>query len=205
MKPTDEFQYLTVLVSIILGLGLTQLLTGVGRLVQARARVRAYWPALMWVGLLLLFHVQVWWAMFDMRAHQGWTFLAFLVVLLTPTSLYLMVALVLPDVAETTGGSGGPPETGALGGRILDLRAHYYAQRPWFFGAAAAVVASSLLRPVVMDGRLPLDLDRAIQAAFLALLLGAAWTRRAMYHEVMTGTAAALFGAYVVLLFGRLR
>ena len=42
---TEEFQYLAVLLSIVLGLGVTQLLTGVGRLVQARGRVRPYWPA----------------------------------------------------------------------------------------------------------------------------------------------------------------
>ncbi len=37
---TEEFQYLSVLVSIILGLGIAQLLTNVGRLAQSRARVR---------------------------------------------------------------------------------------------------------------------------------------------------------------------
>jgi hypothetical protein len=30
--------------SIILGLGITQLVTGLGRLIQARLRVRLYWP-----------------------------------------------------------------------------------------------------------------------------------------------------------------
>ena len=112
VKSTEEFQYLAVLLSIVLGLGVTQLLTGVGRLVQARARVRAYWPPLAWVGLLLLIHVQTWWAMFDLRDHRGWTLLKFLVVLATPACLSLMTALVLPDVAEATGG-----------GRELDLRA----------------------------------------------------------------------------------
>jgi hypothetical protein len=33
----DEFGYLSVLISIILGLGITQLLTGLGRLVNSRA------------------------------------------------------------------------------------------------------------------------------------------------------------------------
>jgi hypothetical protein len=102
VKSTDEFQYLAVLLSIVLGLGVTQLLTGVGRLVQARHAVRPYWPPLVWVALLLLVHVQSWWAMFELRTHAPWTFLQFLVVLLTPTTLYLMAALALPDVAEST-------------------------------------------------------------------------------------------------------
>jgi hypothetical protein len=40
---------------------------------------------------------------------------------------------------------------------VLDLRRHYYAQTRWFFGAAGAVIVSSLLRPLAFDGRLPLD------------------------------------------------
>ncbi|HEX6535212.1 MAG TPA: hypothetical protein VF041_11470 [Gemmatimonadaceae bacterium] len=219
MKSTDEFQYLTVLISIILGLGLTQLLTGIGRLVQARARVRLYWPALLWIALVLLMHVQVWWALFDLRAHRGWTFLNFLVVLLTPTCLYLMAALALPDVAEATAGAGvsGADAAGALPTpserttsgadveRVLDLRSHYYAQTRWFFGAAAAMIVSSLARPLVMEGRLPLDLDRGLQIVFLALAVGAASTRRARYHELVAGAVGALFVAYVVLLFTHLR
>jgi hypothetical protein len=41
----DPFSYLSVLISIILGLGITQLLTGLGRLLQARAGTRLYAPA----------------------------------------------------------------------------------------------------------------------------------------------------------------
>ncbi len=194
MKSTEEFEYLAVLLSIVLGLGVTQLLTGVGRLVQARGRVRAYWPTLVWVALLLLVHVQAWWAMFEMRTHGAWTFLKFLVVLLTPASLYLMAALVLPDVAEST-----------AGGNTLDLRAHYYAQTRWFYGAAALVVVVSLLRPLAMDGRVPLDLDRGLQLVLLALFAAGAAVRRPRVHEVMTATAAVLLVAYVALLFARLR
>lgn len=194
MRSTEEFQYLGVLVSIILGLGLTQLLTGVGRLIQARTRVRVHWPTLVWVGLLLLIHVQAWWAMFDMRAHASWTFLKFGVVLLTPTGLYLMAALVLPDVAEAT-----------EAGEVLDLRAHYVAQTRWFYGAALLVACSSLARPLVMDGAIPVDADLAFHLAFIALAAAGAWSRRPRWHEATTALMAALFVGYVVLLFARLR
>ncbi len=194
MRSTEEFQYLAVLLSIVLGLGVTQLLTGVGRLVQARGRVRVYWPTLAWVGMLLLIHVQSWWAMFDLRGHQGWTFLQFVVVLLTPAALYLMAALALPDVAEAT-----------AEGQVLDLRTHYYAQVRWFFGAAAVVIASSLLRPVVFEGRLPLDADRGVQLVFLGMAAAGVRAGRPRVHEAMTLVAAALLVGYVALLFARLR
>lgn len=191
MHATEEFQYLTVFVSIILGLGITQLLTNVGRLAQARGRVRVYWPAALWVAMLFFILVQSWWAMFDMRDHRGWTFLAFLVVLMTPTSLYLMTALALPEVDVRSG-------------EPVDLRAHYYAHRRWFFGAAAAVIISSLLRPLVIDGRIPLDLDRGIQLVFLALVGCAMIVRREGFHKTVALGIAALYAAYVTLLFTQL-
>ena len=46
----DAFSYLSVLISIVLGLGVTQLLTGFGRLIEARDRVRSYGPVLIWAG-----------------------------------------------------------------------------------------------------------------------------------------------------------
>jgi hypothetical protein len=194
VRSTEEFQYLAVLLSIILGLGLTQLLTGIGRLVQARARVRAYWPVLVWAGVLLLVHVQAWWAMVELRAHAPWTFLAFGVVLLTPTGLYLMSALVLPDVAEAT-----------APGERLDLRAHYYAQARWFFGAALLVLLSSLARPLVLVGAVPVDANLAFHSAFIGMALAGARSRSARGHEVGTAITATLVVAYVVLLFARLR
>ena len=106
----DAFSYLSVLISIILGLGITQLLTGLGRLLQARGGTRLYGPAVTWIALLLLVHVQTWWTMFGLRGVRGWTFGAFLMVLLQPAVLYLMAALAVPDVSA---------------GAAVDLRANY--------------------------------------------------------------------------------
>lgn len=193
MKPTDEFEYLAVLLSIVLGLGVAQLLTGAGRLIHARQRVEPYWPTFVWVALLLLIHVQTWWAMFELRGHQPWSFEKFLVVLMSPVSLYLMTAIILPDPSEH------PP-----GGR-LDLRAHFYAQTRWFFGATAAAILASLARPMVLDGRLEPGLDLGFQLLFLALAIVGALTRNRRFHESLAAVSVVLFTTYVVVLFVRLR
>ena len=39
------FEYLSVLISIILALGMTRVLAGVGEMLQARSRHRIYWVA----------------------------------------------------------------------------------------------------------------------------------------------------------------
>ena len=50
----DEFGYLAVILSIILGLSVTQLLQGLSNVINARDRVRIYWPAIAWALLLLV-------------------------------------------------------------------------------------------------------------------------------------------------------
>ena len=61
----DEFSYLSVLISVILGLAVTQILKGFRGILLSRARIRIYWPVIAWAVLLLLVCVQSWWAMFE--------------------------------------------------------------------------------------------------------------------------------------------
>ena len=100
-----------------------------------------------------------------------------------------------------------PVSSGTAGpqARRLDLRTHRYAQTRWFFGAGAAVVLASVLRPLALDGRIPPDLDRAVQGVFLALTAVAALTRRPRFHGRFAGAALALYGFYVAVRFTRLR
>ncbi len=186
----DAFNYLSVLISIILGLGITQILSAFGRLLNARARVRWYAPAVAWAALLLLIHVQTWWAMFGLRTYTAWSFRVFLVVLSMPIMLYLMAALALPDAGGDT---------------PIDLKANYYAHATWFFSLAVLVILASLVRPVVLYGSFRLDADHLFQAVFLAGCAGAILTKREHYHVGLAGIAAVLLAIYATVLFGRLR
>jgi hypothetical protein len=185
----DQFNYLTVLVSIILGLGMTQLLTGIGRMLQNRDRVVLYWPAIGSVLNLLIAHVLVWWTLFELRAHAEWTFPGFLSVLLLPILLYLLSALALPDFGDTVAD---------------DLRQHYYANSRWFFGLWVLVVAATFLRELVLDGAIDRDLDTAMKLLFMAVFAIAAVTRRPGYHQVMVSASLALMAVYIGMLFTQL-
>ena len=55
------FEYLSVLISIILALGMTRVLGGVGEMLQARSRHRVYWVHAVWIVNLFLYLVIAWW------------------------------------------------------------------------------------------------------------------------------------------------
>ena len=79
------FEYLSVLISIILALGMTRVLAGVGEMLQARSRHRIYWVHVIWIVNLFLFLVLAWWIFYRWRDQQPWNFYLFLFVLISPT------------------------------------------------------------------------------------------------------------------------
>jgi hypothetical protein len=48
------FEYLSVLISIILALGMTRVLAGVGEMLQARSHRRIYWVHAIWIVVTLI-------------------------------------------------------------------------------------------------------------------------------------------------------
>src|SRR5881396_210669 len=90
----SPFEYLSVLISIVLALGMTRVLAGVGEMLQASSHRQIYWVHVLWIVNLFLFLVVAWWIFYRWRNQQPWTFFLFVFVLLSPTILYL-AALVL--------------------------------------------------------------------------------------------------------------
>jgi hypothetical protein len=97
----ESFDYLSVLLSVIIGLAITQVLLGFRRLILTRMKVKLYLPTVIWAGLTLLIAIQAWWANFGLRTRGNWTFLAFIVIVLQAISVYMATAVVLPDIAGT--------------------------------------------------------------------------------------------------------
>lgn len=186
----DEFGYLSVLLSIILGLAVTQILQGFRGLLLSRARVQIYWPVIAWAFLLLLVCFQSWWAMFGLRGRQDWTFQAFTVVLLQVIFLYMWAGLVFPDFA---------------GDVAVDLKKNFYAHRGWFFSLAVAMLGASLSKPLILEGKLPEPTDLAFHVIFGATFIVGAITRREWYHKTLVVFGIAGLVLYILLLFTRLQ
>jgi len=187
----DPFSYLSVLISIILGLAITQILKGVRGMVLARARVVPYWPSFVFAALLLVISVQSWWSIFNMRniPADAWTFSMFALVLVQMIMWYLLAGLVLPDF---------------FGESPVDLRVHYFAHRKIFFGLFIVSIAISLLRGLT-NYHFPVSgTDIAFQLFFAAVSVGGFFIARDGFHKLMCVTSAIVFAAYVALLHARL-
>jgi hypothetical protein len=184
----SQFEYLSVLVSIIVGLALTQLLSGVARLIQLRRRVRPHATTLCWVVLLFLVDTQIWWAAFERRDSPEWNFFSFLLYLLMPILAFMLSYLVLPELGEED---------------EIDLAANFEDNRPWFFALLALLPCVSLVEEGVRGG-LRVDSDAAFRVVFAAMALVASRVRSARFHLWNAFVALFLICAYVAMLFLRL-
>lgn len=185
----DEFTYLSVLIGLILGLGITQLMEGFGRLLQLRDRITWYWPGKLWGFVLLIFHIQAWWAMYELRHIPHWTFPSFIVVLIQPVLLFLLSALALPDARDETD---------------IDLRAAFISHAPFSFIVASLMVLSSIGKEYWLYHRLPHGQNLLFHGLFLVLFVtGALIPTERNYRLVITGSALIL-ALYISSLFLRL-
>ena len=183
----DTFNYLSVFVSIILGLGVTQLLSGFADWLEHRHTVKPHGPSLAWAGTLLLVHIQTWWTLFGLRHVEQWQFLQFFVLLLQPILLYLLAALAMPKAATHP-----------------DLQAAFHSNRRWFFALLIALLVVSLLKDLLIAGALPERSNLLFHAgAALAAMLGIAINNERV-HQLLAYSTVLIIMLYIGLLFTRL-
>jgi hypothetical protein len=185
----DPFSYLSVLLSIILGLGLTQLLTGIGRLIRHRDNVRFHWLPLLWAAILLLIYVQSWWAMYGLRLERDWTFLAFSIVLAQTGTLYLMAAVALPEEVDESG---------------VDLAQYFDRHHRWLFAGFLATLIISVSKDVVLRRQLPDSLNLAFHGVLAAGCVAGLTLRSRRAQEWLSVGFALGILAYIGVLFARL-
>jgi hypothetical protein len=182
----DAFDYLTVLVSIVLGLAITNVLTRLALVMQARERVNFYWPPIAWALWLFFISVQHWWAQWSARHSHNPSFLAFWLQILVPTLLFLLTALVLPD-REDSG--------------KLDLQEWYFRNRKWFFGLLFLVPIASIAEEIVRSGSMASRVNLWFLVTFGITSFASYFVTSRRAGEWMTVAAMVLTLVYVVLLF----
>lgn len=129
------FEFLMVLVSIVIGLGVTEILSGWANLLRVREGVRFYWiHVLLQLGVFFAL-LQQWWEFWDLADVHELTFLAVLVVLAPPILLFLIAHLLFPAEAENA-----------------DLEDYYYSQSPLLWGLVLGVVVAGTFLPPAVFG-----------------------------------------------------
>src|SRR5690242_18156384 len=94
------FEYISVLISIVLGLGITQIVTGVADMIHHWNKIKIYWPHVLWIILVFFLQVQEWWWLYELRNNARWELPVFLFILLYPIDLFILSRILFPAFSD---------------------------------------------------------------------------------------------------------
>lgn len=130
----NTFEYVMVLVSIVIALAIAHLLTALGECVR---RLRAKDEAikldavfLLWVGFVLIWLISFWWWEFKYQEIvTDWSFGLYLFVIGYSIALFMLAEILVPHRMRG----------------VTDTYAHFLEGRKWFFGTLLLVQAIDII------------------------------------------------------------
>ncbi len=123
------FEHLSVLVSIVVGMSVSQLLYGLGQLVRRRGSYKMDPLYILCNVIVLLVLVDSWWAAFSWHDVPGWSYRRTWFVMLNPLLVTMAAQLLPPDWEE----------------KPLDFHKTYYRNHRLIFGLLAFYPLMDLL------------------------------------------------------------
>ena len=169
----SQFEYFSVVISVVLGLGISGILRHFGDSLADASRWDKYWIHFVWLVVLLKTHIDMWWQLWGYREQiEGTPALGYL--LLLPALLIIQTRVMLPNITDSR-----------------DLRELYYKRRVPFFSISILSILLSLMGLWVS----PIEQISIEILAAGAIAIGGCiacmLTRNAIFHGVFVSIALA--------------
>ena len=162
----SQFEYVMVMVSLILARAIAQAMRGLSEVVTSEKR---FWPHTAWLVLYVLLVVQIWWAYWDYNIIEEWRFTTYLFALFNPIIMFASVHLLVP-VARTS---------------RTDWQEHLSQVRRSVCGLGIGFIAMAVFANVIFFGSPLFHPYRIFQALFVALYLTGMFARSDKLHNAV--------------------
>ena len=121
----SSFEFLSVLISVVVGLAIANMLNGIGRLIYRFKELKMSVSFIAWALFLFLYLVIYWWTVvFGWQEWASWNLLVFLFVLIYGVLLFLLSVILFPSEL---------PESWDPGDHLISMRR-------WFFGVFGVLI-----------------------------------------------------------------
>lgn len=167
----DIFEYIAVLTSIIIGLGLAHLLRGFASLIQHPKKGQIYWVHLCWVAYMFFTLIFWWWWEFRLGTIEIWSFQVYFFVVFYAFILFLASAMLFPTSLEG----------------YESYEAYFYSRKGWIFGLIGLSYLMDLIDTLVKGREYFISLGMEYVVVTLlqfALFIVAMFTNNRRFHAV---------------------
>lgn len=166
----DMAEHSITLISIIIGIGLTEMLGNLHRLIRNRSRVTWDWLPVAWVAALLLLVINYWWSIYlgVSGLKQSNNAAEFGLLLIGPILLFLTTASVLPNFDVNC---------------EWDVRRHYDEHRKTFIVTFVLYQCTTWTTAFIV-GTLGWNVISVVRAIILLLLLLMLWLNKRRWDWV---------------------
>jgi hypothetical protein len=167
----EVYVYIRTVMSMVIGLSLARLLTGLGGIVQSPGKFRVYWVHLGWVASMFLFIIHFWWWEYRLQSLAVISFGVYLFLISFCCLFFFLCVLIFPTTIEDYGG----------------YEEYFISRRRWFFGMLAVTYAVDFL-DTLLKGKAylaALGWEYPLRnALYIVLCIVAAWTANRRFHAV---------------------
>lgn len=129
----NEFEFLAVFISIVVGLGVTHILYGLARIIHNRHNLKLDTLHFLWTLNVLLILLLNWWVLFLWVDYPEWSFDIYLLLIAWGIFLYMLAVLLYPPDIR------GDESYGAL----------FEKNRKWLFGVFIVFVLFDIAQTAV--------------------------------------------------------
>lgn len=179
----SEFEYLSVLVSIVVAFALSEIFAGWGRMIRGRDHVKVYWVHIVATLLVAALIIQFWWSAWQYR-ELAINFYHYAALLLSPLTCVLLAFVLTPQISV---------------GAKLDCRDYYYSNTRWMYPLAALVIFELGIADYVIVGGALVTPKNVIRLIAIGVILLLGFNRNELFHRVMLGTLGLLLILFVSL------
>ena len=183
----QAFEYLGVLISVVIGLALTHLVVGVVAVIQSRQSAKLYWVHLLWTFNVLFWLLQFWWFFYSWQALTEWSAGMFYLFVAYALCLSIIAGLLFP-----------------VRGSVTDFCEFYFEHARWLFATLVIVnlidivevmsKANAGIRPV------PPEYIPYVSFVIIASLI-AAITKNRHYHAFFAVAFFVFSAGYEFVIF----
>jgi hypothetical protein len=167
------FEFVMIPPAIVLGLAMTHVLTGAGRVMHRLAGhgapVSVDLVHLLWVSHVFLWMVFFWWYSYAWTTEFEWNLLIFIFLVAYAVAMYLMCVILVPSDMD----------------QVTDFGTYFVSLRRWFFGGLIALILIDLADTTAKGFDHLLDIGWGYATMRTFLLVGSLYamrTERRAFH-----------------------